>query len=96
MDPFRRFLEVAAQSNTKILNFNNIARDVGVNDKTIKSSYSILEDTMIGFFLEPFHNSFRKRLSSKPKFYFFDTGIVRALTRMTSVALLPQTMQRPP
>ncbi len=91
LDPFRRFLEVAARSNGKIINFSNIARDVGVNDKTISSYYSILEDTLIGFFLEPFHHSFRKRLNNKPKFYFFDLGVVRALSRLTTVPLLPQT-----
>ncbi len=91
LDPFRRFLEVAAQCNGKIINFSNIARDVGVNNKTIRDYYSILEDTLVGFYLEPFHHSFRKRLHNKPKFYFFDTGVVRALARYTSVALLPQT-----
>lgn len=87
LDPFRHFLEVAAQSNAKIINFSNIARDVGVDDKTIQNYFSILEDTLIGFYLEAYQNSFRKRLSHKPKFYFFDTGIVRALTDMTSVPL---------
>lgn len=80
LDPFRRFLEVAAQANGKVVNMANIARDVGVDDKTIGSYFSILEDTMIGFFLEPFRHSFRKRLSQKPKFYFFDVGVVRALS----------------
>ena len=69
LDPFRRFLEVAAQCNGKIINFSNIARDVGVDKKTIQSYFSILEDTLIGFYLEPYQNSFRKRLSQKPKFY---------------------------
>ncbi|HEV2613635.1 MAG TPA: AAA family ATPase [Gammaproteobacteria bacterium] len=91
LDPFRRFLEVAAQCNGKVINFANMSRDVGVDDKTIKSYYSILEDTLIGFFLEPFHTSFRKRLSAKPKFYFFDPGVVRALARLSSVPLMPQT-----
>lgn len=91
LDPFRHFLEVAAQCNGKIINYSNIARDVGVTDKTIGSYFSILEDTLIGFFLESFHNSFRKRLSNKPKFYFFDTGVVRALSRTTSIPLLPKT-----
>ncbi len=89
--PFRRFLEVAAQCNGKIINYANIARDVGVDDKTIKEYFLILEDTMIGFFLEPFHNSFRKRFAEKPKFYFFDTGVVRSLSRRLSVPLLPKT-----
>lgn len=91
LDPFRRFLEVAAQCNGKIINFANIARDVGVDDKTIQNYFSILEDTLIGFYLNPYHHSFRKRLSHKPKFYFFDTGIVRALCDMTTVPLRPQT-----
>ena len=91
LQPFRRFLEVAAQCNGKIINYANIARDVGVDDKTIKEYFSILEDTMIGFFLEPFHNSFRKRLVGKPKFYFFDPGVVRSLSRRLSVPLAPKT-----
>jgi len=92
LDPFRRFLEVAAQSNGQLINFSNIARDVGVSDKTIKSYYAILEDTLIGFFLEPYHGSFRKRLSHQPKFYLFDTGVTRALAFLTDVKLEKKTM----
>ena len=91
LDPFRKFLEVAAQCNGKILNYSNIARDVGVEDKTVASFFSLLEDTLIGFFLEPFHNSFRKRLSEKPKFYFFDLGAVRALSRRLTIPLAEKT-----
>lgn len=91
LSPFRRFLEVAAQCNGKVINYANIARDVGVDDKTIKEYFSILEDTMIGFFLESYHNSFRKRLVEKPKFYFFDPGVVRALSRRLSIPLTPHT-----
>lgn len=91
LNPFRRFLEVAAQSNGKIINYSKIARDTGVSDINVKEYFSILEDTLIGFLLEPFHSSFRKRLSQKPKFYFFDTGIARSLSRMLSVELVPQS-----
>ena len=91
LPPFRRFLEVAAQCNGKIINYANIARDVGVDDKTIKEYFCILEDTMIGFFLEPFNHSFRKRLVEKPKFYFFDLGVVRSLSRRLLVPLIPKT-----
>lgn len=91
LPPFRRFLEVAAQCNGKIINYSNIAKDVGVDDKTIKEYFCILEDTLIGFFLEPFHHSFRKRLVEKPKFYFFDPGVVRSLARRLSVPLIPKT-----
>ncbi len=91
LPPFRRFLEIAAQCNGKIINYANIARDVGVDDKTIKEYFFILEDTMIGFFLESHHNSFRKRFVEKPKFYFFDPGVVRCLSRRLSVPLTPKT-----
>ncbi len=85
LDPFRKFLEVAAQMNGKIINYSNIAKDVGVEHKTVENYYTILEDTMLGFLLEGFQHSFRKRLSSKPKFYFFDTGVTRSLSRRLSI-----------
>jgi len=91
LDPFRYFLEVAAQSNGKIVNFSNIARDVGVDVKTVQKYFSILEDTLLGFFLVPFQHSFRKRLSKTPKFYFFDTGVVRALANQLSLPIVEST-----
>ena len=93
LDPFRRFLEVAAQTNGHIINFSNIARDVGTHDKKIQKYFSILEDTLLGFFLEPFQHSFRKRLSKTPKFYFFDPGVVRALTARLTLPLTQSTSQ---
>jgi predicted AAA+ superfamily ATPase len=81
VDAFHRFLEVAAQSNGKLINFTNIGRDTGIDGKTVKSFYEILSDTLLGFMLEPYHSSRRKRLGSAPKFYFFDLGVSRALTR---------------
>ena len=90
--PFRDFLDIAAQMNGKIINFAKIAREVGADDKTIRSYYQILEDTMIGFFLPPFHRSIRKRQRESPKFYFFDPGVVRALDRTLSLPLTPKTI----
>lgn len=91
LTPFRRFLEIAAQCNGQIINYANIARDIQVDDKTVKAYFSLLEDTLIGYMLEPYHGSLRKRIHQKPKFYFFDTGIVRALARFLDVKLLPST-----
>lgn len=87
LDPFRHFLEVAAQANGKIINFSNIARDVGVGVHLVQKYFSILEDTLLGFFLNSFQHSFRKRLSKSPKFYFFDTGVVRTLAGRISIPL---------
>lgn len=82
IEPFRDFLEIAAQSSGKILNFSSIARDVGVDAKTIHNYFQILEDTYLGFFLPSFHRSIRKSQLQSPKFYFIDNGIKRALSRV--------------
>ncbi len=91
MKPFRNFLQVAAQMNGKILNRNKIARDVGVDHVTVQNYFEVLEDTLVGFHLEPFHQSIRKRQRAASKFYYFDTGVTRALTRRLEVALEPGT-----
>ena len=87
LEPFRKFLSVAAQSNTRLINYKKIAEDVGTSAVTVKTYFSILEDTLIGFLLEPFHESIRKSQRQSPKFYFFDTGIERALSRTLDVPL---------
>ena len=79
IDPFRRFLPIAAQCSGEILNFSNIAKDVGVDTKTVQSYFEILEDTLVGYLLPPYHRSIRKQQRRSPKFYFFDLGIKGAL-----------------
>ncbi len=78
---FRSFLEVAAQMNGKLLNYSKVARESGVDHKTVQNFYQILEDTLVGFTLPGFHKSIRKAQTLMPKFYFFDLGVQRALER---------------
>ncbi len=91
LEPFRRFLMIAAQMNGKIINRSIIARDLGVDDMTVESYFEILEDTYIGFRLPAFHRSPRKQMKQSPKFYLIDPGLKRSLERTTRVPLLPQT-----
>ncbi|OGQ15380.1 MAG: hypothetical protein A3B70_03220 [Deltaproteobacteria bacterium RIFCSPHIGHO2_02_FULL_40_11] len=79
LTPFRKFLPIAAQMNGKIINYHKIEKDIGVDWSTIKNYFDILEDTLIGFQLEGWHQSVRKRQRQAPKFYFFDIGIKKAL-----------------
>lgn len=90
---FIRFLSVAAQQNGEQLNYSNIARDVGISSVTIKEYFKILEDTLVGFFLLPFAYSERKRHKLSPKFYFFDTGVLRALQKRLSLKIETQTFE---
>jgi len=91
LDPFRAFLEVAAQCNGETINYARIARDVGVDSKTVQSYFQILEDTLLAHILEPYHRSVRKRQSQSPRFYLVDSGVCRALSRSLNVPLNPGT-----
>lgn len=74
---FQRFLNVAVQCNAEVVEFENISRECMVPASTVKEYYSILEDTLIGRFLWPWNRSERKK--ARAKFYFFDSGVVRAI-----------------
>lgn len=76
---FQNFLDVAAAQFSEQINFSGVSRDCQVALSTVKEYYTILEDTLIGFFLNPYLKSTRKRMSRQPKFYFFDNGVTRAL-----------------
>ncbi len=93
LDPFRLFLEIAAQMNGQIINFSKIANEVGVDTTTVQNYYSILEDTLLGFFIPSYHKSVRKSQRLSPKFYFFDTGVCRSLRRVTSIPVLSRTYE---
>lgn len=93
IEPFRKFLPIAAQMNGKPLNYSSVARDVGVDTTTVQSYYEILEDTLLGFHLPAFHLSVRKQQRQAPKFYFFDTGVKRALAKQLNLQLVPQTYE---
>ena len=85
LDPFLRFIDVAAQMNGEILNYSAIGRDCRTDPRMVERYYQILEDTLLGIFIEPFHRSIRKRQLQKPKFLFFDMGVVAALKKSLNV-----------
>jgi len=91
LEPFRKFLQIAAQTSGQIINYSNIAKDTGVSIQTAQSYFQILEDTLIGTFMPVYHESIRKKQFENPKFYIFDNGVRRALSRTLTLDLLPQT-----
>ena len=80
LSPFSRFLDLAGKTNTELVNYSNIAGDVGVSSKTIREYYLILEDTFIGHLLAPYTKTVKRKSVSMNKFYFFDIGVPNALT----------------
>jgi predicted AAA+ superfamily ATPase len=76
---YNRFLKHAAIMNGQTMNLSNISREAGIPRSTLDGYYQILQDTLLGTFLEPIHLNAKVKEVSTPKFYFFDCGVVRAL-----------------
>jgi len=81
LSAFNRFLEVAARCDGEIVNYTNIAQDCGVSSPTVKEYFAILQQTMLGYMIEAFTRSRKRRATTAPKFYYFDVGIVNYLLR---------------
>jgi uncharacterized protein len=75
---FARFLQAMRFSHAAVLNLANVSREAQVSRKTVEGYLDILEDLLIGFRLEVFTRRAKRELAAHPKFYFFDTGVLRA------------------
>jgi uncharacterized protein len=79
---FSRFFEAMGYSHGDLTNYAHVARDCGVDAKTVKEYYQILVDTLLGTFVEPWKRRQERQVIGKtPKFYLFDVGVAGALTR---------------
>jgi len=79
---FSRFFDAMAYSHGELTNYSNIARDCGVDSKTVREYYQILVDTLMGRFVEPFQRRQDRQIISKaPKFYLFDVGVAGIITK---------------
>ena len=86
---FARFFEALSFCHGEPLNFSSIARDCGVDSKTVREYFQILVDTLLGAFVEPFSRRRSRALITRaPKFYLFDVGVAGHLTgrRITAAA----------
>jgi predicted AAA+ superfamily ATPase len=79
LEPFHRFLSVAAQMNGKQIKFSAIGREVGISDQTVRDYFSILVDTLLAFELPAWNRSVRAQLQQMPRFFFFDCGVLNAI-----------------
>jgi predicted AAA+ superfamily ATPase len=91
LDPFRNFLRIAADQSGKMVNHSAMGRQLGIDHKTVVNYFSILEDTLLGFYLPSFHLSVRKSQVAAPKFFFFDLGVKNALAEMIDVTPSPES-----
>ncbi len=76
---FARFLPVAALLHGQSVNISNVAREAGVARTTVAGYFSILEETLLGYYLPAYEAKLRVRERKSPKWYWSDPGIVRAM-----------------
>ena len=78
---FSRFFEAMGYSHGQLTNYANIARECGVDAKTVREYYQILIDTLLGMMLPPFkERQSRQVIGKAAKFYLFDVGVAGFLS----------------
>lgn len=87
---FSRFLEIAARSNGQVTNLSNIAKDAEVHRITVAGYFDVLVDTLVGTWLPAWRLKKKNKQVIHPKFYFFDPGVVRALSGRIAFPSLPE------
>lgn len=78
---FVRFLPVAALMHAQTVNAASLARDAGIARSTVNGYLEILADTLLTTQLPAFEARLRVRERRRPKLYWADPGLVRAVKR---------------
>lgn len=87
---FHKFMQIAAARTGQLINYADMARDVGVSEVTVKSWLNVLHASGIIYQLQPYFNNQAKRLIKTPKLFFMDTGLCAFLTGW----LTPDVLER--
>jgi predicted AAA+ superfamily ATPase len=85
---FQNFLALCATRAGQLLNLNALANECGISQPTAKSWLSALEQSFITFQLYPYHKNFNKRIVKTPKLYFYDTGLLCHLLKISKTETL--------
>lgn len=72
---FLKFISAVAARTGQEYNANDIGNDVGIDNKTVDEWMSILRNTFLVYFLQPYLNNAVSRVIKRPKIYFMDTGL---------------------
>ncbi len=85
---FTRFIYLCAGYAGQIVNRDELAKQTGVDTKTVLAWLGLLENSYILYLLQPWHNNLNKRIVKSPKLYFYDTGLLCYLLGIKSVSAL--------
>lgn len=81
-ETLRRFWGMLAHHQGELLNTAQLARNLGVDNKTAANYLDLLIDLLLVRRLLPWHANTGKRLTKAPKVYVRDSGIIHALLQI--------------
>lgn len=85
---FLNFLQILALRTSQELHYDVLARDCGVDTRTLKKWISILETSGIVYLLRPYMANVSNRIIKAPKLYFLDTGLCAYLSKIPNAQML--------
>ena len=91
---FRNFISLCAARAGQLLNLNSLANECGISQPTAKSWVSVLENSYIVYQLQPYFSNFNKRITKSPKLYFYDTGLLCFLLKITDADSVKLSSQK--
>lgn len=92
LSAFQKFMTVCASRVGQLINYDDIASEIGLSNNTIKNWFSILEASYVLIRLQPYYANISKRLIKTPKLYFVETGLAAYLLGIESI----EQMRRDP
>ena len=81
-ETLRRFWGMLAHHQGELLNSAQLARNLGIDNKTAANYLDLLIDLLLVRRLLPWHANTGKRLTKAPKVYVRDSGIIHALLQI--------------
>jgi len=84
LNAFHRFLRLLAARTGQVVNYSDLARDVGISAPTARKWISVLEASGQVYLLPPYCRNFGKRLIKSPKAYGLDPSLATFLMGLHS------------
>jgi predicted AAA+ superfamily ATPase len=81
---FGRFVQLVSALTAQEINFSQLGREIGITPQTAQRWLGVLKATFQWFEFPAFHRNSVKKISSKPKGHFADTGLACHLNRISS------------
>jgi predicted AAA+ superfamily ATPase len=85
---FHNFIRAIAIRTGALLNYADISKEIGIDQRTVKVWIGMLERSGIIKLLEPYYRNPTNSIVKTPKIYFLDTGLCSYLAKMNSPEIL--------